>query len=150
MKQPSTQDTTVIPITEYAEIMAQIVQLKNQVNELQEQLAEERRHNPKLAVTSNTIIVNNKGKAQFIRLADIIMIESDINYSTIYLADGTHILTSKTLKCWYQMMRSNDNFLRTHRSFVVNKTHIVSYQASSKLLELTGGKVAKVSRTFKF
>ena len=150
MKQARLHQIKIIPISQNAAILAENKRLSTELSELKQQLKNNRTPVEKNEGISLSVIVHVQGIAHHILLSRIIMMKSDSNYTTICLTDGTHILTSKTLKYWDGKIKENPDFIRPHRSFIVNKAHIVSYQASSKLLELTGGKVAKVSRTFKF
>ena len=150
MNQLSTQNTTIISINEYVEITSQMQRLQGQIIELQKQLKDKKISNTKASANLQTIIVFSKGAARYIQLPQIIMMQSDSNYTTIYLTDSTQIFTSKTLKYWGEKIKGNHDFIRPHRSFIVNTTHILSYQASSKKLELACGYIASVSRTFKF
>jgi two-component system LytT family response regulator len=88
--------------------------------------------------------------AKYIRLSDIIMMEAESNYTSVLLTDGQHILTSKTLKYWIEKIRDHQDFIRLHRSYLVNKTHIAIYQRLSKCLKLINSHQAQVARSFKF
>jgi two-component system LytT family response regulator len=61
-----------------------------------------------------------------LQLKDIIRLQSDSNYTMLYLLDGTKITVAKTLKD-YDAMLCDKGFLRVHRSHLVNVTHIKSY-----------------------
>jgi two-component system LytT family response regulator len=132
------------PISDYAAIMAEIEHWKEKFYDLQAQISEIRQ------TGTDTIIIKEGGIARYIRLADIIMMEAESNYTTIHFVDGQRILTSKTLKYWIEKIGDETGFIRPHRSFLVNKTHIVSYQKSAKSLLLTHGRKALVARSYKF
>ncbi len=141
---------TIKPLSAYVAIVLELDRLRQLVSDLQYQLQDAQLKIDNAQAFPKTILVYNNRTAINLRLSHIIMMKSDSNYTTIYLSDGTQILTSKTLKYWGEKIKDNADFIRPHRSFIVNKHHIVSYQASLKQLELIGGKVAKVSRTSKF
>lgn len=64
--------------------------------------------------------------------SDIIYLKGENNYTHFHLADGSHKLTSKTLK-EYESLLEPLGFIRIHKSSVINPVWIKSY-----LYELTG------------
>ena len=58
-----------------------------------------------------------------IPIQQIIFIAADYNYSTLYLANGKNIMTSKTLKVWEDKI-DHPFFIRCHRSYLVNVKYI--------------------------
>ncbi len=58
-----------------------------------------------------------------IPINQIIFIAADSNYSTLYLANGKNIMTSKTLKVWEDKI-NHPFFVRCHRSYLVNIKYI--------------------------
>ena len=94
------------------------------------------------------ILVHHQNIKHIIRYFDIVMIEAESNYATIYLQNGTKLLTSKTLKHWQSQIKKNE-FIRTHNSFLVNRNHIQSINKGIYQLHLTNGFEAKYSRRMK-
>ena len=89
-----------------------------------------------LQVTSNRKIVN-------IDLSEIFFIESMSNYVKIHTPDETIITKEKISKL---EERLPDNFLRVHRSFLVNQNHVEAFGKES----LTVNQVKlNISRTYK-
>jgi len=144
------KQATIKPISEYVAIVSELDRLRQLVSDLQYQLKDAQSKIDNDRAFPKTIMVYNNRTAVNLRLSHIVMFEADSSYSTLYLADGTKIFTSKTIKYWGQKIKDNQEFKRTHRSFIINKNHILSYEPSSKTIELTNGFFAKVSRTFKF
>ena len=62
----------------------------------------------------------------FIKLHDIIRCEADSNYTRFHALDGEKILVPKTLK-EYEGLLEEFNFLRVHRSHIINLDHIQKY-----------------------
>jgi two-component system, LytTR family, response regulator len=84
-----------------------------------------------------------------IPLEDIIYCESDGNYTNFILKDGKKIISSYTLK-QYEDMLSGSNFFRTHKSFLVNISHITRYiKGDGGIVRMTNGKEIEVSRNNK-
>ena len=95
-----------------------------------------------------TIYVKDQGITKIILLSDVIMMQADSNYTTIHLANGSRIFTSKTLKYWIQKIGDNNDFIRPHRSFVVNKKYVVAYQANPRSISISGDIAIPVSNNF--
>ena len=91
------------------------------------------------------IPIKNKGVLFFISTLDIILIAAESNYSNIFLCDGSKIMTSKTLKHWFDKI-GGDHMVRIHRSYLVNKNHARSLNINQKLLILSNGMVVTLSR----
>lgn len=62
----------------------------------------------------------------FVSTKDIIRCQSDNNYTKFFLANGTSILVSKTLKEWDELLDPS-LFIRTHQSHLINKNYVSSY-----------------------
>lgn len=63
-----------------------------------------------------------------ILLDDISLIEGEKNYIKIHLTDSSQVLTLMTMKAMEQMLPSN--FIRVHRSYIVNLDHVTSVRTS--------------------
>ncbi|HMU02244.1 MAG TPA: LytTR family DNA-binding domain-containing protein [Saprospiraceae bacterium] len=104
-----------------------------------------------LGLPEQFIKVKENDIIQFIKLIDIIMIQAESNYSTIILASGHQMLTSKTLKHWSQKIGLlHPDFERIHRSFLINKRHVTGYKPLDRCLLMTGDKKVKIARSIKF
>jgi two-component system, LytTR family, response regulator len=81
-----------------------------------------------------------------IPLHNIIRIESSSNYSRIHFADKSYPLTVAKILQWFEETLPGDLFLRTHRTHLVNRQHIMSVTLSSKLLHLSNGETISISK----
>ncbi|WP_191859386.1 LytR/AlgR family response regulator transcription factor [Hanstruepera ponticola] len=77
-------------------------------------------------------------------LKDIIIIEGDRNYSIIHLISNRKELVSKTLSDLEDLL-SNKGFFRCHKSYIINKTHIVD-QPNSISINISNGMNIPISR----
>ena len=94
----------------------------------------------------NTIsIPTNKG-IFLLRLQNIIRIQSISNYSKIYFADKTHPLTVAKVLHWFEDNLPVDDFLRSHRTHLVNKAHIINVILSSQTMQLSNGEQIDISK----
>lgn len=93
------------------------------------------------------IFLKEKGLSNYILLSKIVMLQAESNYTTFHLSNGQSILTSKTLKYWIIRLGALDPvFERIHRSFLINRNHILSYNSIEKCLLMTGNRTVKVAR----
>ena len=77
----------------------------------------------------------------------VVLFKSDINYTEIYLEGGERMIVSKTLKEMEKQLMGNNSFIRTHKSFMVNLAHVVSFQVNTSMtIQLSNGEVATISR----
>ena len=82
----------------------------------------------------------------YIRISEIVRFRGESNYTHVYLQDGQHILVSRTLK-EYEELLSENGFLRTHQSHMVNQEHVRSFEKQDGgYLEMTDGSHISISR----
>lgn len=96
----------------------------------------------KLAVATHTDI-------RFIALAGISYMESDNNYTSIYLDDGTRLVSSKNIG-HYESLLEDSGFLRVSNTNIVNLKKVLRFiKSKSGTLELEDGRLIQVSSTKK-
>jgi two-component system LytT family response regulator len=80
---------------------------------------------------SDSIYVRlNNYSSRFIKISSITFIEPVGNYSKIVTIEGKHCLVLKTLKQWQEELPDN-NFVRIHRSSIVNIEHVERIEKDS-------------------
>ncbi|MCP9768346.1 LytTR family transcriptional regulator [Lacihabitans sp. LS3-19] len=84
-------------------------------------------------VDNDEIAVKEKGQTEFICLKSIVKLESDKNYTLIYLSNGRLIISSRTLQLFEQLLSVKTEFLRVNRSEIINLNHVIYDQDSLKL-----------------
>lgn len=72
------------------------------------------------------ITINTDGKLMFLEEDDIIFVESDGNYSTIFLEGNQKIVLTKKLKEVNELLPKN-LFFRIHNSFIVNLNKVKEF-----------------------
>lgn len=77
----------------------------------------------------NYLFIKEQGETIPIPLVDIEYLEADGAYSIICLTKGKSYTTSKTLKTITALL--GKDFIRVHKSYIVNKTMIKSYKKNS-------------------
>lgn len=72
------------------------------------------------------LALNTVDKIHIVELADIIRLESNINYTKFYFKDGSKLLVTKTLKEFDKLL-SEHNFIRIHQSHLIAKNQIKAF-----------------------
>jgi len=75
---------------------------------------------------------------------DILYLQSDLNYTKVFLVNGQMIFSSTTLKIIESRLAENPEFLRINRGVVINRQHVKIYQEAS--VELSNNLSFVVSR----
>ena len=91
------------------------------------------------------ISISTSDKIHLIEVDNIIRCESDNYYTIIYFKDGTNLLVSKTLKEMEQKLEEYD-FVRTHKSHLVNMRCIMNFIKDEMMVLLTDGTKVPVSK----
>ncbi|MDW8347655.1 MAG: LytTR family DNA-binding domain-containing protein [Bacteroidia bacterium] len=69
-----------------------------------------------------SIIVHSGREAFKVYYHEIFYLQADSNYTRIYFVNRGPIIVAKTLKYYAELLKNN--FIRTHQSYLVNKSHI--------------------------
>jgi len=88
--------------------------------------------NPELeesSILKNKLIIPTPSGYTFENKDLILYCEGMINYTKIYLTSGKELIMAKTLKSIELIL--GDNFCRIHKSYLVNKNHILKYSRSN-------------------
>jgi two-component system LytT family response regulator len=88
--------------------------------------------------------VGSKHKGSYIKKHEIAYIEACESYSWIYLISGSRILSSKTIG-YYEILFSEQQFTRIHRSYLINLSHLKHYEPRYRLIHLKGAYTLSVS-----
>lgn len=78
-------------------------------------------------------------------IEEIIRLEADRNYTIFHLTTNRRFISSKTLK-EYEIMLQNHQFLRIHKSHLVNGQHVIGLTANKSSVILRDKSVAEISR----
>jgi two-component system LytT family response regulator len=92
------------------------------------------------SIDSKKILVNRHDKAVFINEEEIIFVKASGAYSIIYYSGGRNVESSKPI-AHYESILNTSNFIRIHRSYLVNFNHIsdIVKKESVGILNLTDG-----------
>lgn len=91
-----------------------------------------------------TLVIPMRDGDRHLPVADIIRCEADRNYTLFHLRRGERVMSSRTLNSYEEFLAEND-FLRVHRSHIVNKAHVAGVDAMDEL-RLDDGSRVEISR----
>lgn len=127
----SAVDYLLKPIDESQLIEAvEKVQAKKTVNNSNrhlEQLVENMK-----AETPTTLSIPIVNGYEFVKLQNIISITADGSYVNIVLAEGAPIVVSKNLKYFEQALEGFSQFVRVHRSYLINLQQMKRFERSGR------------------
>jgi two-component system, LytTR family, response regulator len=90
------------------------------------------------------IMIQFMGRPISISPDTITYMEGEGNYTFIYTNNGKRYLVSRTLKSLSENL--SENFMRVHKSYVVNAHYVVEQLIHDRVLKMAGGKEVMVSR----
>ncbi|MDQ6761430.1 MAG: LytTR family DNA-binding domain-containing protein [Bacteroidota bacterium] len=94
----------------------------------------------------NKIAISTLEGLLFFDIGDIIHLEANSNYTTLYFNNRPKLLASKTLKDFEELLPA-DIFFRTHHSHLINLNYIKRYiRGDGGQIELQNGNYVDVSR----
>ncbi len=83
----------------------------------------------------------------FFNPAEIVRLEASSNYTRIFFTNNTKLLCAKVLKEFVEMLEPF-GFLRTHRTHLVNRIHILCVTPEGNII-MKDKSVAEISRRMK-
>lgn len=87
---------------------------------------------------------NKASQVEMLTLGDILYLQADSNYTVFYLQNGQKIITGFSLK-HYEVLENLD-FIRAHRSFIINATYIKMLDFERNHLVMKNGTSIVISR----
>lgn len=107
------------------------------VNKVEKSIGEEPKHmdlsallhniTPGISNQNNKICLGTLTGFQVVLVSDIVYCKAEGNYTNFYLTDKKNILVSRPIIDFDNMLSEND-FLRIHKSYMVNLHHIKEYR----------------------
>ncbi|MEM6965268.1 MAG: LytTR family DNA-binding domain-containing protein [Bacteroidota bacterium] len=92
------------------------------------------------------ITISALDEMHFVRIHDIVRLQSDDNYTIFYIKGGEKIIASKTIRTYEEMFESL-NFYRVHRSHIINLNYIRKFiRGEHSHLIMDDGMKIEVSR----
>jgi len=91
------------------------------------------------------ITISTEGKLIFLKLEDILFVESDGNYSTLFLTENQKLLVTKKLKEIDNLL-PDKNFFRIHNSYIINLDKIKEFLKTEGYVVMESGHKIPVAR----
>lgn len=91
------------------------------------------------------LVVRKNDSQEIVAIEDIIAIEAQEAYSSIYTENGTFLM-SKNLKHFETLLENNTIFFRSHKSWLINLNKVKSFSKTKLEIELKNDIVAKLSK----
>jgi len=82
------------------------------------------------------LAINGLNEIVYVEMKNIVRLESDSNYTNVFLVDGKKITSSRTLKDFESSLGSN--FFRIHKAFIINLNYV------EKFVKADGGYIVMV------
>lgn len=82
---------------------------------------------------------------RFERMNQIVRLESDSNYTTVFLESGEKVMVSKPMKHFEDFL-DESMFIRIHNSHIINMKFLKSYNRDKGVAELEGQKEIPISK----
>ncbi len=92
-----------------------------------------------------SILATKNGNQYVVNFSDIIAIEAQESYSCIHTTDEKYIM-SKNLKHFERLLSEQLNFIRSHKSWIINVSFIKYYSKSDLTVKLESDLLAKLSK----
>jgi two-component system LytT family response regulator len=142
-----------VAATDYLVKPIEIERLKESVNKLEE-LLEAKSSLEQLSILKETmqsdeikrLAIMDRGYRKFIETKQIIAIEAQRAYCTIYMEDGTDYCVTKNIGQFEQLFDQEARFFRTHKSWLVNLDKMESFSKSKAEIKMEANIVAKLSK----
>lgn len=133
----------MVPLNDYVSLRDEIEYLHSQIAHLQ-LLLNRADANANIQMEKG-IFVGQNGGSRFVKVAEVVRIEAQSNYSSIYLEDGDVIFTSKTLKHWQEKFNA-PQLIRVHQSYLINIKKIANLDLGQSKVTMTDESVVTCSR----
>lgn len=129
-------------------------QLLESIEKVREQIQLKTAQNQLKALSQNLNSTNNQvicipvqNGYDYLKIKDIEFIEADGSYVHLFLSDKKQKTVSKNLKYFEQTLESFPNFVRVHRSFIINLDLMSSFSKSGRgTIMMQNGKEVDLAR----
>jgi DNA-binding LytR/AlgR family response regulator len=94
--------------------------------------------------SENAVIIDRK-YCQEILPNEIVMLQGFVNYSLVYLTDGSKIMIARTLK-HFEGKLLPEGFIRVHRAYLINPEYLCNYNNRNRSIVMKNGLEVEVAR----
>ena len=100
---------------------------------------------PRANANPNVINLRFMSRSVRVHSSEISFLQSSVNYCYFYLRDGRRLVSAKTLK-YYNDLLSDGEFIRVHKSYLLNFRCIQQILVDSQEIRLQNGLVVPIAR----
>jgi DNA-binding LytR/AlgR family response regulator len=93
----------------------------------------------------NNELLIHLGARMNISPKSIVMLKADINYTSVYLEDGSTFITATTIGILEDRLK-NFCFFRPNRSVIINLDYMVEFEEASAQIKMENNETIKISR----
>ena len=98
--------------------------------------------------TNNTISIPVNYGNEYINTEEVEYLEADNTYVNLFFVNGERKLVSKHLKYFENLLCNFENFIKVHRSYIINKQHIKAFRKEDRgTIIMASGKQISLSRS---
>lgn len=90
------------------------------------------------------IVLKTQDRIYSVNTNDISHLESDGNYTKVYLNNGKKVMVSRLIKEFEEMLAEH-GFLRVHQSHLISLDHLFSFEKTTSTVTMSDGTVIPVS-----
>jgi DNA-binding LytR/AlgR family response regulator len=94
---------------------------------------------------NESLLIINQKTLKKVLLQNVVLLKSNVNYTTFYLQHGKEKVVAHTLKFFEDYLETR-GFLRVHRSFMINPNFVKEYNQEQEFITMTNGHKATISR----
>jgi two-component system LytT family response regulator len=94
------------------------------------------------------LAIKEAGSTRFIEIDSILRLQADSNYTLVFLADKSKVITARTLKD-YEDILIDWGFFRVHNAHLINLNCVEKFYKDSCMIEMSDGSTIEVSRNKK-
>jgi two-component system LytT family response regulator len=103
--------------------------------------------NLQLPISQQRIAVHGVNDIRFVSVKEIVRLEGDSNYTYIFTSTGGKYHTSKTLKDYEELLQGHPNFVRVHKTHIINLDHLTKFMKNDGgYIIMSDGSKVEVSR----
>ncbi|MFN8432076.1 MAG: LytTR family DNA-binding domain-containing protein [Spirosomataceae bacterium] len=99
-------------------------------------------------IENGLISIRSNGGLRYFKTSDLVLLNSDLNYTEIHLISGQKIVSSRSLLLFEGALKACRLFIRANRSQLINISHVkeLCFSGKNKKIMLTNGSIVEVSR----
>lgn len=83
------------------------------------------------------LLVSTKDRIHIINLSDVVYLTSKSNYTHFVISNGETIISSKTIKVYDDYVMDHPDFMRIHKSYIINRNYAKALHQKQRTLFVT-------------